>query len=125
MPAQPYDPAPSGTATPGMDAALRLSTRTLAWLADHPPVSRFARSVWDEITELERAGHRPATIDRWRRVLADHGPTSTGRCRACRPWSWRSSPFPSIVWHEIRSELPSFPRRQPLLSLPTQRPQHH
>ncbi|MGH3773110.1 MAG: hypothetical protein ACRDRW_17240 [Pseudonocardiaceae bacterium] len=55
---------------PGMEAALHLSTRTLAWLADHPPIRKFARSVWDE----------------------------------------------------IRSQLPSFPRRQPLLRLPPRRP---
>ncbi|MGH3698056.1 MAG: hypothetical protein ACRDQY_01020 [Pseudonocardiaceae bacterium] len=116
------DATASTSAAPGMDAALDLSSRTLAWLAEHPPVRKFARSVWDEITELERAGHRPATITRWRRVLADHGPTPSGRCRACRPWRWRSSPFPCIVWHEIRSQLPSFPRRQPLLRLPPRRP---
>ncbi|MBV8540298.1 MAG: hypothetical protein JO364_19580 [Pseudonocardiales bacterium] len=104
-----------------MDAALHLSVRTLAWLADHPHARRFARSVWEEIAELERAGHRPATITRLRRVLAEHRPTSAGRCRACPRRRWRRPSFPCIVWHEIRSELPSFPRRQPLLSLPARR----
>ncbi|MGH3809608.1 MAG: hypothetical protein ACRDRU_23885, partial [Pseudonocardiaceae bacterium] len=56
------NPAASTAEMPGMDAALHLSTRTLAWLADHPPARKFARSVWDKLTELERGGHRPSTI---------------------------------------------------------------
>jgi hypothetical protein len=110
------------TAMPGMDAALNLSSRTLAWLADHPHVSKFARSVWEAITELERAGYRPDTIDALRQVLADHRPTPAGRCRACRRWRGRRRRFPCIVWHEIRGELFGlFPRRQPPLRLPTRR----
>ncbi|MGH3857578.1 MAG: hypothetical protein ACRDR6_29640 [Pseudonocardiaceae bacterium] len=105
-------------AMPGMDAALHLSARTLAWLAANPHARRFAHLVWDEITEMERAGHRPATITRWRQVLAEHRPTSAGRCRACPGRRWRRPRFPCIAWHEIRSELPSFPRVPPRLGLP-------
>jgi hypothetical protein len=115
--------AASATEMPGMDVALRLSPRTLAWLADHPPVRKFAHSVWDRLTELERAGHRPGTIDALRQVLADHGPSSTGRCRACRRRKWRRRRFPCIVWHKIGGELLGlFPWRQPLLRLPPRRP---
>jgi hypothetical protein len=88
-----------------MDAALHLSARTLAWLADHPHARRFARSAWDKLTELERAGHRPDTIDALRRVLADHRPTPAGRCRSCRRWRWRRRRFPCIVWHELHGDL--------------------
>jgi hypothetical protein len=113
----------SATEMPGMAVALQLSARTLAWLAEHPPARKFAHSVWDKITELERAGHRPGTIHALRQVLADHGPSSTGRCRACRRRrGWRRRRFPCIVWHEI-AELPGMiPRPQPLLRLPTRRP---
>ncbi|MEO7194989.1 MAG: hypothetical protein ABIZ05_09220 [Pseudonocardiaceae bacterium] len=90
---------------PGIDAALRLSSRTLDWLADNPRASKIALSVWDKLTELERAGHRPDTIDRFRRILAEHRPTSAGRCRACPRLRWRRRRFPCLVWHEIRDEL--------------------
>jgi hypothetical protein len=117
------DPAVATTAMPGMDAALNLSTRTVAWLAEHPPARKFARSVWDKLTELERAGHRPDTIHALRQVLADHRPTAAGRCRACRRWKWRRRRFPCIVWHEIGSKLPGMaPWWQPLHRLPPRRP---
>lgn len=103
---------------PTIDVALRLSSRTLAWLDDHPHARRFARLVWDEIIETERAGHRPATIARWRWVLAEHRPTSAGLCRVCPRRRWHRPRFPCIVWHEIRGELPSFPRVPPRLGLP-------
>ncbi|MGH3755915.1 MAG: hypothetical protein ACRDRP_25195 [Pseudonocardiaceae bacterium] len=106
-----------------MDVALKLPARTLAWLAEHPPARKFARSVWDKLTELERAGHRPGTIQALRQVLADHGPTAAGRCRACRRRRWRRRRFPCIVWHEIAGQLPGMvPRQQPLLRLPPRRP---
>ncbi|MBV9029378.1 MAG: hypothetical protein JO063_08710 [Pseudonocardiales bacterium] len=106
-----------------MDAALGLSSRTLVWLDDHPHARRFARSVWDKLIELERAGHRLDTITALRQVLAEHRPTSAGRCRACRRWRWRRRRFPCIVWHEIRGGLLGVvPQRQPLLRLPPRRP---
>ncbi|MBV9029006.1 MAG: hypothetical protein JO364_01585 [Pseudonocardiales bacterium] len=115
--------AASTTATPGMDAALPLSTRTLAWLAEHPHARGFARSVWDRLTERERAGHRPDTITALRWVLVDHRPTPGGRCRACRRWRGRRRRFPCIVWHEVHGELLGlFPWGRPPLSLPSR---HH
>ncbi|MGH3685117.1 MAG: hypothetical protein ACRDSM_08700 [Pseudonocardiaceae bacterium] len=115
-------PAASTIGMPGMDAALHLSARTLAWLADHPPARKFAYSVWDKLTELERGGHRSGTIHALRQVLADHGPTASGRCRACRRRKWRRRRFPCIVWHEIAALPGMIPRPQPLLRLPPRRP---
>ena len=90
---------------PRVDAALHLSPRTVAWLADHPQARQFVGSVWAKLTELERAGQFPAAIDALRRVLTDHQPTSTGRCRTCRRVTGRRRPFPCIVWHQIRFDL--------------------
>ena len=99
------DPAASTRPMPGVDAELHLSTRTMAWLADHPHARRFVRSVWDKLTELERSGQYPGAIDALRGVLTRHQPTSTGRCRTCRRMAWRRRPFPCIVWHQIRFDL--------------------
>lgn len=90
---------------PTVDAMPQLSTQTVAWLADHPRARRFVGSVWDKLTELERAGHYPGAINALRRVLICHQPTPTGRCRACRHWTSRRRSFPCIVWHQIRNEL--------------------
>jgi hypothetical protein len=112
-------------ASPRMDAALHLSPRTLVWLAEHPLIRKVVHSVWDKLTELERAGHHPDTLDALRRVLAEHSPTPAGRCRACPRWRGRRRRFPCIVWHEIRGQLLGlFPWRQPAppLRLRTQRP---
>ncbi|MGH3753848.1 MAG: hypothetical protein ACRDRP_14340 [Pseudonocardiaceae bacterium] len=105
-PAQPgNNPAGSVTPLPGVDAALHLSARTVAWLADHPRAYRFVRSVGDTLTELERSGQDPGVIDALRRILACHQPTSAGRCRACARVTGRRRRFPCIVWHEIRLGL--------------------
>lgn len=69
----------------------------------------LVRSVWDKLTELERAGHHPDTLAALRRILACHQPTPMGRCRTCHRGTWRhlrrSRPFPCVIWHQIRSEL--------------------
>ncbi len=64
------DPAVSTAPMLKVDATVHLSTRTLGWLADHPSARRLVRSVWDKLTELERAGQHPGPIDGLRRVLA-------------------------------------------------------
>lgn len=88
-----------------VDTALHLSPRAVAWLADHPQARQFVGSVWDKLTELERAGQFPGALDALRRVLTNHQPTSTGRCRTCRRVTGRRRPFPCIVWHQIRFDL--------------------
>lgn len=99
------DPAGSTTPMARVDAARRLSTRTVAWLADHPQARRFVSSVWDKLTELERSGQYPGAIDALRRVLIQHEPTSAGRCRTCRRVTGRRRPFPCIMWHQIRFDV--------------------
>ncbi len=99
------DPPASTTPMPTADATLHLSTRTLDWLARRPRDRDLVRSVWDTLTELERAGHDPGAIDALRRVLTHHQPTSAGRCHTCRRWTSRHPPFPCVVWHQIRGEL--------------------
>ena len=99
------DPAASITPIPRVDATRQLSTQTVAWLANHPPARKLVRSVWDKLTELERADQHPEAIAALRRVLTYHQPTSAGRCRNCRRWTWRRPPFPCVVWHQVRGEL--------------------
>jgi hypothetical protein len=99
------DPTASTTPMPRADVTLRLSDRTVAWLAHHPHARRLVRSVWDTLAELERAGQHPGPIDALRRVLTHHQPTSAGRCRTCRSWTGRRRRFPCIVWHQIRGEM--------------------
>ncbi|MGH4009048.1 MAG: hypothetical protein ACRDTH_12990 [Pseudonocardiaceae bacterium] len=99
------DPAASTTPMARMDAALHLSSRTTAWLADHPAADQFVTSVWDKLAELERSGQYPGAIDALRRVLTKHQPTAGGRCRTCRRVTGRRRPFPCIVWHQIRCDL--------------------
>lgn len=103
------DPAKPTTPIPTADAAPHLSTRTVTWLADQPHARRLIRSVWDKLTELERAAHHPEAIAALWRVLAYHQPTPAGRCRACRRFTWRHlwrrRAFPCMVWHQVRGEL--------------------
>ncbi|MGH3754618.1 MAG: hypothetical protein ACRDRP_18350 [Pseudonocardiaceae bacterium] len=56
-------PAAPTTPAPRRDAALQLSPRAVAWLADHPDAHRFVRSVRDKLTELHRAGQCPEAIN--------------------------------------------------------------
>ena len=93
------------TPTPTKDAALHLTPRTLAWLADHPHARRPVNSVLDKLTELDRAGHCPGAIDALRRVLDPHQPTAAGRCRTCARTRGRRRPFPCLVWHQIHLGL--------------------
>ena len=72
------DPAASTTQTPQVDATLQLSTRTLAWLADHPHARRLVHSVWGTLAELERTGHHRGAINALRRVLTHHQPSPAG-----------------------------------------------
>lgn len=53
---------------------LQLSTRTVAWLADRPRARELVGSVWDTLTDLERAGHHPGAIAAVRFVLVHHQP---------------------------------------------------
>jgi len=99
------DPATSTTPTPGVDTELHLSTRTMAWLANHPHARRLVRSVWDKLTALERSGQYPGALDALRRVLIQHQPTAAGRCRTCARVTWRRPAFPCTVWHQIRFDL--------------------
>jgi hypothetical protein len=99
------DPWASTTPMLTVHSTLQLSARTVAWLAEHPRARRLVRSVWDTLTELQRAGHHPATLDALRLVLTQHQPSSAGRCRTCRRWAWRRPPFPCVVWHQVRGEL--------------------
>jgi hypothetical protein len=88
---------------------LQLSTRTVAWLANRPRARELVGSVWDTLTDLERAGHHPRTIAALRFVLVHHQPpTPTGRCPHCRfTWRrlWRRRPWPCVVWRQIHHEL--------------------
>ncbi len=97
----------SHPATPTLtkDAALHLTPRTLAWLADHPQARRLVRAVWNKLTELDQASHHSGAIDALRRVLDPHQPTATGRCRTCARTAGRRRPFPCLVWHEIHLGL--------------------
>jgi hypothetical protein len=99
------DPPESTTPMARMDAALHLSPQTISWLADHSQARRFVCSVWDKLDELDRSGQYPAAITALRRVLAQHQPTSAGRCRTCRRVAGRRRPFPCIVWHQVRCDL--------------------
>lgn len=99
------DPAASTIPMPRVDTTLHLSTRALDRLAKDPRARRLVRSVWDKLTELERAGQHSGTVVALRRVLIHHQPTSGGRCRTCRRVAWRRRSFPCIVWHQIRSDL--------------------
>ena len=88
----------------------QLPERTVTWLAQQHAHARTAiDSVWDKLTELERAGHHPDPLAALRSVLAEHQPTPAGRCRTCRrlTWRhlWRSHRFPCIVWHQIHIRL--------------------
>ncbi len=106
----PAEPTPGGRPDPtstgaGQDGrAPRLSSQTLNWLAHHPRDRELVRSVWDTLTELERAGQQPGPIAALRSVLTHHQPTPAGRCRTCSR-AWRRRPFPCTVWHQIRGEL--------------------
>jgi hypothetical protein len=92
-----------------VDGSLRLSARTLAWLAEHPVARALVDSVWDTLAELETADHHAGAIAALRFVLVHHEPNTAGRCRACRRvgWRglWRQHRFPCLVWLQIRGEL--------------------
>ncbi|HEY3893923.1 MAG TPA: hypothetical protein VGL88_00990 [Pseudonocardiaceae bacterium] len=102
------DPAVT-TPLPTVDATLRLSARTLSWLARRPQARLVVDSVWDTLSELEAAGHHPRLLAALRFVLVHHGPTPAGRCFACRRvgWRgwWRRRRFPCVVWRQVRGEL--------------------
>ncbi|MGH3984797.1 MAG: hypothetical protein ACRDST_19460 [Pseudonocardiaceae bacterium] len=76
--------------SPRAEGTRQLSAQTLAWLADRAQVRTVVCWVWDTLTELERVGYDPGALGVLRAVLLDHQPpTRTGRCRACRRFSWR------------------------------------
>ncbi|MGH3833348.1 MAG: hypothetical protein ACRDRS_23425 [Pseudonocardiaceae bacterium] len=104
LPAQ-HDRDLSTRLGPGVDAARRLSPRTVALLAEHPHARRLVHSVWTILTTLERSGQYPGAIVALRRILTQHQPTAAGRCRTCRRVAWRRRPFPCAVWHQIRFDL--------------------
>jgi hypothetical protein len=88
----------------------QLPERTVTWLAQQHAHARTAiDSVWNKLTELERAGHHPDPLAALRSVLAEHQPTPAGRCRTCRrlTWRhlWRRRRFPCLVWHQIHIRL--------------------
>jgi hypothetical protein len=103
------DPAARATPTPSVEVALDLPAQTVTWLAEHPHHRTFVRSVWDTLTEWERAGQHSEPLAALRSVLLDHQPTPAGRCRVCRRFSWRRlwrrRRFPCIVWHQIHGGL--------------------
>lgn len=86
-----------------------LSTRTVAWLANRPRARELVDSVWDTLTDLERAGHHPGVIAALRFVLVHHQPpTPTGRCPHCRcTWRrlWCRRRWPCVVWRQVHHEL--------------------
>lgn len=88
---------------------LQLSTQTWASLTDRPYEQELVRSVWSRLDELEHAGYDPGWMAALRFVLVHHQPSSVGRCRACRRWSWhrlwRLRPWPCVVWKQICYEL--------------------
>ncbi|MGH3852623.1 MAG: hypothetical protein ACRDR6_03815 [Pseudonocardiaceae bacterium] len=88
-----------------MDPALRLSPRTVVWLAEHPHARRLVHSAWTTLTTLERSGQYLGAIVALRHKLTQHQPTAAGRCRTCRRVAWRRRPFPCAVWHQIRFDL--------------------
>ncbi|MGH3821461.1 MAG: hypothetical protein ACRDRA_01240 [Pseudonocardiaceae bacterium] len=92
-----------------VDGTLHLSARTVNWTYQRPLARLIVDSVWDTLTELERAGHHPGALAALRFVLIHHEPTRVGRCRACRRanWRrlWRRRRFPCLVWRQIRGEL--------------------
>jgi hypothetical protein len=94
---------------PTQDSSLRLSARSVAWLAERPGARALVESVWDALAELEKAGHHAGAISALRFVLVHHEPTRAGRCRGCRRvgWRglWRRRRFPCVVWRQIRGEL--------------------
>ncbi len=95
------------TRPPRPDAAL--PARTWEWLAEHPHKRAFVRSVWDQLTELERFGCPTGPIDALRSVLLDHQPvTRAGRCHACHRFTRRRR-FPCVVWFQIGGELLEHP----------------
>lgn len=77
--------------TLGVKEPLRLSARTLAWLANRPHARKLVCSIWDELAELERTGHLPDVLATVRVLLIEHQIlTRTGRCLGCRH-GWRRS----------------------------------
>jgi hypothetical protein len=119
-------PPPNAQTTPHPQPPpdTRLSALTLTWLASHPNAHEVVSSVWNTLTELERAGHHPGTIAAFRFVLIHHQPpTRTGRCPTCRRYTWRQlwrrRPFPCTLWRQIRGELLGH------LTIASHPPRHH
>ncbi len=89
---------------------MALSARTVSWLAEHPDAGAVVSSVWTALTALEQTGQHPGTLAALRFVLIHHQPpTRTGRCPACRRFTWhrlwRRRRFPCVIWRQIRGEL--------------------
>ncbi|MGH3898229.1 MAG: hypothetical protein ACRDTA_08225 [Pseudonocardiaceae bacterium] len=58
------------TILPTVEATLRLSVRTLSWLAQRPHARLVVDSVWNTLVELERADHHPRLLAAVRFVLS-------------------------------------------------------
>lgn len=99
----------SSPMAPGVDVSIRLSAETWERIEEWPWARDLVESVWARLDTLERDGHDPGTVAALRFVLEHHQPTSTGRCRACRPGGcqhlWRRRPWPCTVWMQIHYEL--------------------
>jgi hypothetical protein len=115
------DPAASTVRTP-VTVPWQLCARTQAWLTDRPQTRKFVRAIFDELAELERAGHPPAILTTVGYLLFEHQiRTRTGRCHGCRRARRRSGwrrlwrrPFPCEVWYVIHLGLQGFYTRPPL-----------
>lgn len=91
---------------------LRLSARTLAYLAEGPPITRtLVHRVWNALTEPHHSGRHPnpRALATLLAQLLEHEPSRTGRCRVCprrySGWNWRRPRFPCPVWTTIDFQL--------------------
>ncbi|MGH3832624.1 MAG: hypothetical protein ACRDRS_19660 [Pseudonocardiaceae bacterium] len=90
----------------------QLSARTLAYLAERPPIARtLVHRVWSTLTKLQRSGRHPnpSALAALLAQLLEHQPSRTGRCHVCprrhswHPWwswqrRWQHPHFPCPVW---------------------------